>query len=296
MKTLTLKAPAKINLYLHVLDKRPDGFHNIETIFEKIDLCDKIILKERKRGIKLLCRPKLVPGDKQKNLGARAAQALLAKTNLKRGVEIRITKKIPVACGLGGGSSDAASVLLGLNKLFSCKLSRKELLQIAEQLGADVPFFLLSASRAMGRGKGEVLTPLRLKRENWYILVYPKGLALSTRKMYQDPRITLTKAPYGVKIVRCALEKGDLTALDETSFNSFESILRKKYKQILQIKKALKSLGAYATLVSGSGPCVFGIAQSRKEAMDISRNLRAQERDWQVIVAKTYVNNSKRED
>ncbi len=287
MQTLTLKAPAKINLYLHVLNKRPDGFHNIETIFEKIDLCDEIILKKRKRGIKLFCRHKDVPKDKR-NLGAKAAQALLAKTNLNCGAEIRITKRIPVACGLGGGSSDAASVLLGLNKLLSCKLSRKELLQIAEQLGADVPFFLLSASRAIGRGKGELLTPLRLKRENWYILVVPKGLALSTQKMYHKMRrITLTKAPYGVNIVLCALEKGDLTALDEYSYNSFESILRKKYKQILQIKKALKSLGAVATMISGSGPCVFGIAQSRKEAMDITEKLRAKERDWQVIVAKT---------
>jgi 4-diphosphocytidyl-2-C-methyl-D-erythritol kinase len=187
-------------------------------------------------------------------------------------------------------------VLLGLNKLLSCKLSRKELLEIAEQLGADVSFFLFSASRAIGRGKGEILTSLRWRRKNWYILVVPKAIAISTQKMYQQiRRNTLTKAPFGVKIVLRALEKGDLTALDKTSFNSFEPILVKRYNEIQRIRKALKSLGAGATLISGSGPCVFGIVQTRKEAMDISKKLRAKEKTWQVIVAKTF-SNSKKED
>ncbi len=292
MQTLTLKAPAKINLYLNVLGKRPDGYHNIETIFEKLDLCDKVTLKKRKRGIKVLCPHKDVPEDKR-NLTVRAAQAVLAETNRDDGVEISIAKRIPVAAGLGGGSSDAASVLLGLNKLLSLSLTRNQLLGLAQKLGADVPFFILPNFRAIGRGKGELLAPLRLKRRNWYVLVLPKGLMVSTSRMYRALKLTLTKRPSSVKITLRALEEGDLTALNKYGYNSFEPLLIKKYKEIGRIKKALKSLGAKARLISGSGPCVFGICASRKEAMDIKEKLRAQEKSWRVIVAKTYSNSKK---
>ncbi len=288
MQTLRLKAPAKINLYLNVLDKRPDGYHNIETVFEKIDLCDEITLKKRKRGIKVLCRHKGVPQD-ERNLGARAARALLKKTNCSDGVQIKIAKRIPVASGLGGGSSDAASVLLGLNKLLRLRQSRRQLLDVAGRIGADVPFFILPAARAIGRGKGEILSPLRIKRKNWYVLVIP-AFTVSTRRMYrEDPlRITLTRPVSGVKIILRALKKDNLTPLSKYSYNSFEPVLRKKYKEIQEIKKALKSHGACATLVSGSGPCVFGIVKTGKEAVDISEKLRAKGKNWQVIVASTY--------
>jgi len=293
MQTLILKAPAKVNLYLKVLGKRPDGFHDIETIFEKLDLCDEISLRRRKRGIKVLCQHKGVPRN-GRNLAARAAQALLKKANRADGVEIRITKRIPVAAGLGGGSSDAASVLLGLNKLLSLGFARGELLDLAQKLGADCPFFILPGLRAIGRGKGEVLSPIRLKRKNWYVLVIPKDLRLSTRKMYQDPRITLTKRSSNAKITLYALEKGDLTTVDKYSYNSFEQILRERYKEIREIKKALKSLGACATLMSGSGPCVFGITQTRKEAVEISEKLEREQKRWQIIVTKTYDNTNRR--
>jgi len=274
MQTLRLKAPAKINLYLNVLNKRPDGYHDIETVFEKIDLCDEITLKKRKQGIKVLCRHKGVPQD-ERNLGARAARALLKKTNCSDSVQIKIAKRIPVASGLGGGSSDAASVLLGLNKLLRLGQSRRQLLDVAGRIGADVPFFILPAARAIGRGKGEILSPLKIKRKNWYVLVVP-AFKVSTRRMYQALKMPLTPRPCGVKITR------------RYSYNSFEPVLRKKYKEIQEIKKALKSHGAKATLVSGSGPCVFGIARTGKEAVDISEKLRAKGKNWQVIVASTY--------
>ena len=204
-------------------------------------------------------------------------------------------KMIPVAAGLGGGSSDAASVLLGLNKLLLLRVGRSELSRLAKRLGADVPFFLLRHSRALGRGKGELLKALRAKKKNWYVLVTPRGIAVSTRRMYQDPRLTLTKGPGSVKIVLRALEKGDLTTLDKYSYNSFEPILQKKYKEIQKIKKALKATGVRTSLVSGSGPCVFGIAQRRKEAMNISNKLKGTQNNWQVIVARTYTNSKKEE-
>lgn len=287
MQKLILQAPAKINLYLKVLSKRPDGFHNIETVFEKIDLCDEIALRRRKKqGIRISCRPQVVRQN-SKNLAFQAAQALLAEVGSRQGVQISITKRIPEASGLGGGSSDAASVLLGLNRLLGLGASRRQLLKLAERLGADVPFFFSAGFRALGRGKGEVLTPIKAKRKNWYILVVPKALKVSTRRMYQDPRIVLTKHHVGVKIVLRALENGDLSALDKDSYNSFEWILQKKYKQISRIKKALKSSGACAALISGSGPCVFGIAQTRKEAMEIKDNLSGR-KSWKVIVASSY--------
>ena len=288
MQTLRLKAPAKVNLYLNVLNRRPDGFHNIETIFEKIDLCDEITLRRRKRGIKLLCQQKDLPRDK-KNLAYQAAEVLLKRATGAGGVEIRISKKIPLAAGLGGGSSDAACVLLGLNKLLACNLGQRQLHQMAQKLGADVPFFLLRQSRAIGRGKGEKLSPLRLRRRNWYVLVIPR-LRVSSRKMYQALKIALTKPPFNVKIILHALEEGNLSSLNKNTYNSFEPILIKKYKQVLEIKKALESSGACATLMSGSGPCVFGIAKTGKEAVDISEKLKGRGRDWQVIIAKTYTN------
>lgn len=293
MHTLTLNAPAKINLYLRILRKRVDGFHDIETIFEKVSLCDKITLRKRKHGIRVLSQARDVPKDKT-NLCFKAAQALFKETDLDAGAEIRIDKRIPVACGLGGGSSDAASVLLGLNRLLSLGLAQDKLLQIAERLGADVPFFLIPHSRALGEGKGEILSPLRIRKRHWYVLVWPR-LKISTRRMYQHPKITLTKGPSDVKIISRALEKGDLTALNKRTFNSFEPILTKKYKQILEIKKALNSSGACATMMSGSGPCVFGVIKTRREAMDIGKRLKAKGNSWQVIVTKTYAN-SKEED
>lgn len=287
MQTLTLKAPAKINLYLKVLRKRADGFHDIETIFEKIDLCDKITLKRRKIGIKILCKG--LPGDRR-NLAYQAAEAFLKKVNCNEGVQITISKRIPLASGLAGGSSDAASVLLGLNRLFSCTLREDELLRLAAQLGADVPFFILPQFRAIGRGKGDLLTPIKLKRRHWYVLVIPRTISISTHKMYQDPRIILTKRPSSVKIITQVLKKGDLTSLDKYSYNSFEPILHKRYKEIREIKKALKSLGAKTTLMTGSGPCVFGISSTGKEARDIGNKLRAKGKDWQIMVARTFSN------
>jgi 4-diphosphocytidyl-2-C-methyl-D-erythritol kinase len=293
MQKLTLKAPAKLNLYLKVLKKRPDGYHDIETIFEKIDLCDKITLRKRKRDIRVLSQARDIPKDKR-NLCFKAAQALLKEAHLDAGAEIRINKRIPVACGLGGGSSDAASVLLGLNRLLSLGFSQDKLLQIGALLGADVPFFLLPHSRALGEGKGERLLPLRIRKRHWYVLVWPR-LKVSTHKMYQHPKITLTKGPCDVRIVSRALEKGDLTALNKRTFNSFESILTKKYKQILEIKKALSSSGACATMMSGSGPCIFGVIKTRKEAQDIGKRLKARGNAWQVIVTKTYANSKEEE-
>jgi 4-diphosphocytidyl-2-C-methyl-D-erythritol kinase len=160
-------------------------------------------------------------------------------------------------------------------------------LDIAVQIGADVPFFILPAAQALGRGKGEILTPLKLRRKRWYILVIPR-LKDSTRRMYQDPRLRLTKRPQSAKIILRALEGGNITSLNKYSYNSFEPVVQKRYKQISRVKKALKSLGVQATLMSGSGPCIFGICATRREAIKIREELRIREKDWQVIVAKTF--------
>lgn len=284
---ITVEAPAKVNLYLNILSKRPDGYHNIETIFEKISLCDRVTLIRRKQGIKVFCRCPGVPQDKS-NIAFRAAEILLKEAKSAGGVTIRIKKNIPVAGGLGGGSSDAAAVLLGVNRLWELNMPHRRLQQMAVNLGADVPFFLFPGGRAIGTGKGEILTAIDLKKEYWYVLAAPRGLMVSTREMYQTPKITLTKKTPNVKIVIHALKEGDLTALDKNSYNSFTAVLQRKYKQIVQVQKALKSSGAQATLVSGSGPCVFGVARTGKEAGEIKERLTALDRDWQVIVAKTH--------
>ena len=286
MRSLTVKAPAKLNLYLRVCKKRPDGYHNIETIFEKIDLCDEITIKRRAKGIKVSSSHPDVPNGAG-NLCFRAASVLLKERCATSGVEITIKKRIPVAAGMGGGSSDAAATLYGVNKLLRLRATQATLLRIAQSIGADVPFFLIKATRAIGRGKGEILFPLNSTKKFWYIISVPP-IKVSTKAMYQHPRITLTKPICSVKImIRVLLKNSDLTAFGKYSYNSFEKILQKKYRQILEIKKALTSLGAPAALMSGSGPSVFGITLSRKEAMDISARLRFKDKNCQIIVAQT---------
>ncbi len=286
MDSLSLRAPAKLNLYLHILRKRADGFHDINTLFEKVAVCDIIKLTKQRSGIKVSCAHKAVP-ENQKNLAYQAAKLLLETAGSSAGVAIKITKKIPVAAGLGGGSSDAAAVLVGLNRLFKLNQSQSTLLRLGEKIGSDVPFLVKDYVRAIGRGKGERLKPVKLKQRFWYVLIVP-NFKVSTRMMYQDPRIILTKRASHVRLVLRSLRKTDLTALNKYSYNSFTPVLTKKYKQINSIIKALKTSGALATLISGSGPCVFGVAGNRKEAMAIARKIRATGKCWQVIVTKTY--------
>jgi 4-diphosphocytidyl-2C-methyl-D-erythritol kinase len=294
---LFLDSFAKLNLYLRVLNKRRDNFHNLSTLFARIDLADTIILKECKDStIKIKCNSRQVPKDKT-NLCYRAAALLKQELKLSFGLEIEIKKRIPVGAGLGGGSTNAASVLLGLNKYWGLNLSKTKLVKLAAKLGSDVAFFVYDTKFALGSRRGEKIKPLasleRLKL--WFILVYP-GIKVSTPLVYRrfdhfrqagSKFSQLTIPRHDVKILISELLKRGHRASSEFLFNSLEVVTAGLYPVVNQVKKALYSMGLEKVMMSGSGPAVFAICGSRKQAQDLSGRLRKKYKSWQVFVSST---------
>ncbi|MBU0966194.1 MAG: 4-(cytidine 5'-diphospho)-2-C-methyl-D-erythritol kinase [Proteobacteria bacterium] len=257
-RKLHLQAPAKINLYLKVLGRRHDGYHELSTWMQKLTLADEITLSSVSMGIKLQCPGSDLAAD-ESNLVHKAAVLFFKKTGLKIGVEIELVKNIPIAAGLGGGSSDAAAVLTGLNTLFSAGLSDKELMELGLSLGADVPFFVSGCSAAIATGVGEKLAKIDSLNECWFVLVNP-GFPVSTKWVFenfdraQTVNFTLTSGdnPY-------ILGREINDSIPEKLFNDLESVTAARYPEVSKIKKELTDLGASSVLMSGSGPTVFGI-------------------------------------
>ncbi|MFH1779348.1 MAG: 4-(cytidine 5'-diphospho)-2-C-methyl-D-erythritol kinase [Candidatus Omnitrophota bacterium] len=284
-EVLTLKSPAKINLYLKVLRKRPDGFHDIETIFERIDLCDEIRLKPIKDEISILCDNSKVPTD-ARNLAYKAAKLLKEKYSPKAGAEITINKRIPVAAGLGGASSNCATCLCGLNTVWNLGLRKDELLRLAAQLGADVSFFILDVGRAVGRDKGGILEGLPKSESFWYLLVNP-GFGVLAKEAYSALNLGLTHKSNNSKIDLKSFRKIRFGDLKEFLFNSLEGPIEKRFKEIHEVKSAILKAGLKTSLMSGSGPTVFGIASSQEEVLGAKKRLSLKE-GWQAFVATTY--------
>ncbi|OIO36666.1 MAG: 4-(cytidine 5'-diphospho)-2-C-methyl-D-erythritol kinase [Candidatus Omnitrophica bacterium CG1_02_46_14] len=308
---MKLSSYAKVNLFLNVLSKRKDGFHDIETLFERISLKDELVLSKISTGIKITTDSHELPTG-PKNLVYQAAKLLSDLYHPKQGVKIKLRKRIPLAAGLGGGSSNAAAALEGLNKLWHLKLSQKKLLKLGAMLGSDVPFFLLETSFALGQSRGEILKPFKApKAKIWHCLVKP-SFGISTKEAYANldnvllapppvlsakrtnrcgdykkQVVRLTPKAVNVKILGRSIEKGDLQALVKLLTNSLELTLNKRVTEILKIKKELTRHGAMRCLLSGSGPTVFGIYSSQKKALSAARFLRKHKR-WQVFAASTF--------
>lgn len=294
MKTLTLNSYAKVNLYLEVLKKRKDNYHSIKTVFERIDLSDKIILKSRRdKKVNVTCDVASVPQDSS-NLAAISARLLQDEFNIHKGVDIKIIKRIPVGSGMGGGSSNAATVLMGLNKLWGLKASRNKLASLAGKIGCDVPFFIYDVPFAKGTHRGDRIRPLGALAQatrRWHILVVPK-IHVSTPLIYSKwdknaKTFKLTTPRRNVKILILALRKNDLSLIGDSLFNSLEQVTVKLYPQIGRIKEKLIQLGAKSILMSGSGPALFGIVSSRKEALSLSNQLKTNNSFCQVFVTRT---------
>lgn len=283
LKEITLKSPAKLNLYLDVTGKRKDGYHNIETLFERISLCDEITLKERKSGIKLHCSNRSIPSG-SKNLAYKAARLLQRHFNIQKGVDIHIKKKIPVASGLGGGSSNAATVLLGLLDLWDLDISRKKLFDIGKALGADVGFFLLQRPFAIGTGKGDRLVSVKNGRVLWHVLVNP-GLKFSTADAYSRINCPLTPGGGGAKIMASAIKKANYGAASDLAYNIFEHIVVDANKKLAKLKERLLVLGAEKVYLSGSGSTLFTIHRTEKKAFSFFR--KASKLGARVMVAHT---------
>ncbi len=264
MDCLTLHCPAKINLRLKVVKKRPDGYHEIETIFQKISLYDEIILQRTtQKGFTLTVDTSLIPSDTT-NLISRAASLLIQDRGaIPTGVSIHLKKKIPVGAGLGGGSSNAALTLLGLNRLLGLGLTREYLQQLAAQLGADVPFFVSRCTTAYATGIGEKITPLELQSRLWFLIVYP-DVSISTAWAYSEisKYNLLTKSEKNTIFTNSVLSLNKVISLLE---NDFERVVEPEYPEVRKIKENIMQAGAAGTLLSGSGSSVFGVFATKTE-------------------------------
>lgn len=270
-KYLKIDTPAKVNLFLNVVGKRPDGYHEIETIFHAITLFDTIFLsKSQKKGIQIECNEPSLPTD-EGNLAHQAAKALSDYVRVVPAVMIKIHKRIPIGSGLGGGSSDAAATLIGLARLWNLGLGRDELYEIARGLGADVPFFILGGT-ALGRGIGDRLTPIETP-EIHLVLIVPK-FSISTREVYKRLKFRLTKEVLDISIISDCVKKGDLSKLSRHLYNVLEEVSLKDYPYLQKLKERLNFAGALSSLMTGSGPAIFGLAPSREEAYKIKDRLK----------------------
>lgn len=252
---LVLRAPAKVNLSLLIRGRRPDGYHDLDTVMQKLDLCDLITLTVTDEpGIILRCPDSDLPEDLS-NIVFRAAGAFLAVSECgKVGVNITLEKNIPVAAGLGGGSSDAGTVLVGLNRLFRAGFSTADLIALARPLGADVPFFVTDFGAVRAKGIGDQMSAVPSLKDCTFVLVNP-GFPVSTRWVYE--KYALTMADKDSKL--CDSQKKMDHALPYAGRNDLEQVALSSYPEIERLKKSLLGLGASLVMMSGSGPTVFGI-------------------------------------
>ena len=268
---LLVKAPAKINLSLDVLHKRPDGYHEVEMIMTTIDLADRIELALLDSDvIKIISLNRFVPDD-QRNLAYQAAIILKEKFNVKKGVEIKIEKNIPVAAGLAGGSSDAAAVLRGLNKLWDLGLTLDELAVIGAEIGSDVSFCVYGGT-ALATGRGEIIKELPAPPVCWVILAKP-FIGVSTADIYKRLDVETIEHPNTEKMIESISSK-DYDLMCENVGNVLENVTLSLYPEVAQIKEQICKFGADAVLMSGSGPTVFGLIQHDSRRNRVYNGLR----------------------
>jgi len=262
MKEKRFRAAAKINLCLHVLGRRMDGYHELAMAMQQVSLFDIVDIRiGGQPGIRVRCAGVSLPPTEE-NIAAKAARLLLREAQIETGVDIKISKRIPVAAGLGGGSSDAATVLMGLNELLDLDLAAERLRELGGQLGSDVPFFILQCP-AWATGTGTVLQELPDLPKVSYVLVNP-GVAVSTGEVYQSLR--LTKGGDLASIPRFSARTPD--ELRQGLHNDLEGVVLPRCPVISEIKERLLAAGAMGALMSGSGATVFGVFEDTQKAAE----------------------------
>ena len=265
MNSITLKSRAKINLSIDVLGKRQDGYHLVEMIMQTIDLYDLIEINEKDNDqITIKSTSDEIPLDCN-NLVYKAANLIKKTFNINKGVEIHIKKNIPVAAGMAGGSSNAAAVLVGLNKLWNLNLSNQQLEKIGLKLGADVPF-CINGGAVLASGIGEELTPIKGLTKDVCILVCKPDLFVSTKEVYEciDSK-DIDKRPNNKFLIEC-LKNEDTRQLAENMFNVLEGVTVEMHPVIQQIKDIMITNKALGAMMSGSGPTVFGLYENKEDA------------------------------
>ena len=280
-RRVVLVARAKVNLGLEVLGRRADGYHELRSLLWAIDLADRVTLDARPEGIAVECDVPQVPSTTE-NLAWRAAELFRREAGIDAGVRIRIAKVIPVAAGLGGGSADAAAVLVGLGDLWGVRLPRARLLALATRLGMDVPFFL-GRGPAVASGRGGELRPVATRQVVPLVLVNP-GLPVATREVYA--RLGPADWTTGQAVRRLAAAvPGGARALALGLVNGLERVVRSLWPGLTEVKAALVDAGCLAAVMSGSGPTVIGLAASHAAARRAETRLR--DRPWRTWVTRT---------
>ena len=286
---LEKKSPCKVNLILNILGRRADGFHELETVMQPVHFCDDLFFERAGGSIALSCSDPALPTD-SKNLVHRAATAFLAAAQITEGVKIHLEKKIPMAAGLGGGSGNAATTLLGLNELFGAPLSIGQLHELAAALGSDVNFFLQSQpALATGRGEQvESLADFAALRGRAFLLIHP-GFGIATPWAYQNlarfPE-ALNGRPGRARKLISLLQTGNLKTAAGEFFNSLEAPALDKFPVLALYQEFLRAHGALAALMSGSGSTTFAIAENVPAAEALAEKFKAQfgDQGWVAVV------------
>ncbi|MFJ7936797.1 4-(cytidine 5'-diphospho)-2-C-methyl-D-erythritol kinase [Sporosarcina sp. NPDC096371] len=265
------KAPAKINLTLDVLHKRPDGFHEVEMIMTTVDLADQIWIRPMDNGrITIKTSERFVPNDR-KNLAYQAAELLQKQYGIKKGVEITLEKSIPVAAGLAGGSSDAAATLRGLNRLWNLGISADELATLGARIGSDVSF-CVHGGTALATGRGEIIKRLPAPPNCWVILAKP-AISVSTADIYGNLDLSAVIHPNTSSMIE-ALMASDYDKMCKSVGNVLEGVTMDLHPQVVMLKEQMKRFGADAVLMSGSGPTVFGLVKHESRVPRIYNGLK----------------------
>ncbi|NTV28694.1 MAG: 4-(cytidine 5'-diphospho)-2-C-methyl-D-erythritol kinase [Candidatus Omnitrophica bacterium] len=297
-QSIILPAYAKLNLALRITGRRQDGFHTLHTLFERIDLCDDLrFTATATPEILISCDNPVVPVD-SRNLVYKAAKLLQDEFGVRQGARISIVKRIPVAAGLAGGSSNAATALMGLNRLWSLGLSNKDMLPFARQLGSDVAFFLYDIPWGIGTGRGDIIKPAAISSKLTHLLITPKVPVL-TKDVYGiyasrfsgrsgaggGVDFSLTKLDDAVTILICSLRKNDIIGAGARLFNDLESSILTLRPGLLRLKLRLQKSPVLGVAFSGSGPSIFAVTETQKDAELLKERFARTYR--QVFVVKT---------
>ena len=272
MNSIELKSRAKINLSIDVLGKREDGYHLVEMIMQTIDLYDIIKIKALETEEIIINSNTLDIPLNENNIVYKAIELIRENFSIKRGVEVFIEKNIPIAAGMAGGSSNAAAVLVGLNKLWNLNLSNEELKELGFKLGADVPF-CIEGKTALAQGVGEELTYIKGLSDDISILVCKPELFVSTKEVYEGLDLkNIKNRPDNKYLIKC-LENNDIESLSKNMANVLETVTSKKHTEINDIEKIMNENNALGSMMSGSGPTVFGIYKNEEDALRGKREL-----------------------
>lgn len=286
MRHISLKSRAKINITLDVTGKRSNGYHDMSMIMQSVNLYDTLyIRKMHAQGIKLKTNLSWLPSD-ERNIAYQAVKLFKETYGIESGISIELNKKIPVAAGLAGGSSNAAAALIGMNALFDTGLDDQTLMKLGVKLGADVPYCILGGT-ALAEGIGELLTPLAPMPDCYVLLAKPK-INVSTAAVFKDLDISkIDKRPDTKKVIK-AIEQGDIGQVAPNMCNVLESVTIRNYPVITTIKKTMLQYGALGAIMSGSGPTVFGIYHSKDKAYKAAHKLKLEYLVGDVFVTTMY--------